>query len=351
MSFKLASSPHTRKNNKTAFVMLTVMSACIPGILTQAYFFGFGVFIQLAICMSVALFTEYACLKWRNKPIKRSLTDNSALLTGLLLAVSIPPLAPWWIGAIGTLFAIALVKQAYGGLGQNIFNPAMAAYVLLLVSFPLSMTSWLPASSLMVIDLNFYDTLSTILTGYTSQGYSLEQLRSGIDGLTMATPLDAIKTNLLAGYTYNETLSLPIFDNGIGKGWFYVSLAYLVGGLYLLKKRIIKWQIPVSFIGTLGFLTLVTQAVNADGTGSMLLHLTSGATCFAAFFILTDPVSAATTNKGRLIYGALIGFLVFIIRQFGGYPDAVAFAVLLANMTVPLIDYYTQPKVFGHGDK
>ncbi|NTS78454.1 electron transport complex subunit RsxD [Catenovulum sp. SM1970] len=348
MSFKLASSPHTRKNNKTGNVMLQVGIACIPGIATQVYYFGMGVLIQILLCCLVAVLTEAICLKLRNRPIKHYLDDNSAVLSALLLAICLPPLAPWWVATIGTIFAIALVKHAFGGLGQNIFNPAMAGYVVLLISFPLSMTSWLPAASLIQYDLSITDTLYTIFTGYTTQGYSVSQLIADIDGFTMATPLDAVKTGITAGYTSDEILAGNLFDNGSGIGWMQVNIAYLLGGLYLLKTKFIKWQIPVSFIASLTFFCLLAQGVSTDTVAPVWIHLTSGATMLAAFFILTDPVSASTTNKGRLVYGALVGFFVFAIRTWGGYPDAVAFAVLLANMCVPLIDYYTQPRVYGH---
>ncbi|AWB67866.1 electron transport complex subunit RsxD [Saccharobesus litoralis] len=351
MSFKLASSPHTRRANKTANIMRWVALACIPGVITQWYCFGIGVLIQIFICIISAIVAEAICCQLRGRPVKQVINDHSALLTGLLLGICLPPLAPWWIGVIGSVFAITLVKQAYGGLGQNLFNPAMAGYVILLISFPVSMTGWIPPTDLITIPLSFSDYVSVVFSGYTAQGYSLEQIRSGIDGVTMATPLESVRNGLNQGLTYQEIIKQDVFSNGLGQGWFAVNIAFLLGGVVLLKQKIIKWQIPLSFLISLAIFSLISQAISPDGTGSMLLHMTSGATCFAAFFILTDPVSASTTDKGRLIFGALCGFLVFVIRQFGGYPDAVAFAVLLANMAVPLIDYYTQPRTFGHGSR
>ncbi len=346
--FKLNSSPHTRRKNKTATVMKNVMIACLPGIVAQTWYFGYGTLIQISLCILAALATEAVCLKMRSRPIKQGLQDNSAILTAVLLGICLPPTAPWWIAIIGTLFAIAFAKHAYGGLGQNIFNPAMVAYVILLISFPVSMTNWLPPSSLIQYDINFYDTFLAIMTGYTNHGYSIIQLRNDLDGMTMATPLDTIKTALSSGYTYTEALGSQVFDDAWAVGWCQVNIAYLVGGFLLLAKKIVKWHIPVAFLSTLAFLSLFGHLLSPDGTSSMALHLFSASTMFAAFFILTDPVTAATSNKGRLIYAALIAIWVYIIRTWGGYPDAVAFAVMLANMCVPLIDYYTKPRVYGY---
>lgn len=348
MSFRTASSPHTRAQNKTANIMMQVALACLPGIAMQVWYFGIGVIVQILLAVIAAIATEYLCLRLRKRPLT-ALQDHSALLTGVLLGICLPALAPWWVAVIGSVFAVALAKHVYGGLGQNIFNPAMAGYVVLLISFPVAMTGWLPPSSLVIYEMTFSDTISVIFTGYSVQGYSVEQLRSDIDGITMATPLDTVKTALAAGLTYQESLSSPIFSSsGTGKGWFAISIAYFAGGLYLLKQGIIRWHIPFSFLSALLVFSFIAHATSPDGVASPLIHLTSGATMFAAFFILTDPVSASTTNKGRLIYGALVAFLVIIIRIEGGYPDGVAFAVLLANMCVPLIDYYTKPTAYGH---
>ena len=278
----------------------------------------------------------------------RALRDNSAIVTAWLLAVAIPPWSPWWIMVIGLIFAIVIAKHLYGGLGQNLFNPAMVAYVVLLISFPVQMTSWSAPTSLIPDHVNFADTLSLIFTGYDYDGLSLQQVRSGVDGVTMATPLDAFKTGILTGATPSEVMSQPIFDGLGGIGWQWVNLAYLLGGIVMIKKRIIQWYIPAGFLASLTLFSLVFTLLTPGETASPVLHLLSGATMLGAFFIATDPVSASTTVKGRLIFGALIGALVFIIRSWGGFPDGVAFAVLLANMCVPLIDYYTKPRTYGH---
>ena len=346
MSFKIASSPHHRQQRKTPQLMRLVIYACIPGIAAQFYFFGAGNLIHIFIAAIICLLSEALILAMRNKPIGKSLLDSSALLTAVLIGISMPPFAPWWITAIGAAFAIIVAKQLYGGLGSNPFNPAMTAYVLLLVSFPLQMTMWSPPAPLQSIHLSISDTLSVIFSGLSNQGYSVAQLRTNLDGITMATPLDTLRTDLTQGLTASESLTKPVFSQYAGIGWEMVNLAFLIGGIILWQLKAIKWQIPLATLGGLGFMAIIGMVISPDQTASPLFHWFTGATMFAAF--ATDPVSASTTDKGRLIFGFTIGALVYIIRTWGGYPDAFAFAVLLANMAVPLIDQLTQPKVYGH---
>jgi electron transport complex protein RnfD len=328
--------------------MKWVALCALPGLVAQTYFFGWGTLIQLIFAIAVAVSLEALVMVFRKRSPMRALRDNSAIVTAWLLAVAIPPWSPWWIMVIGLIFAIVIAKHLYGGLGQNLFNPAMVAYVVLLISFPVQMTSWSAPTSLIPDHVNFADTLSLIFTGYDYDGLSLQQVRTGVDGVTMATPLDAFKTGIHTGATPSEVLSQPIFDGLAGIGWQWVNLAYLLGGLVMIKKRIIQWYIPVGFLASLTLFSLVFSLLTPGETASPIFHLLSGATMLGAFFIATDPVSASTTVKGRLIFGALIGALVFIIRSWGGFPDGVAFAVLLANMCVPLIDYYTKPRTYGH---
>ncbi|QJR79894.1 electron transport complex subunit RsxD [Alteromonas pelagimontana] len=353
MKLMLSSSPHQHVKRNTGQVMRLVIYAMIPGIVAQLYFFGWGVFIQAVIAVTTAIVTEATILSWRKKNVPRALGDCSAIVTALLLAVSIPPLLPWWMTVIGTFFAIAIVKQVYGGLGYNMFNPAMIAYVALLISFPAAMTGWLSPVGFGFHSLGLVDAISTIVTGFTTEGYNLEQLKANVDGFTMATPLDAVKTGLTQGMTYSEALAMPIFDGGfaqsVGAGWAWVSVAYLAGGLLLINRRVISWNIPGSMIVSVIVCALVLHLMNQDHYASPLFHLFNGSLIIGAFFIATDPVSASTTAKGRIVFGALIGFWIVIIRTFGGYPDAVAFAVIIMNMAVPLIDYYTRPRTYGHG--
>ena len=348
MAFFIASSPHAHNRKSTPDLMKWVAICALPGLIVQTYTFGWGTIIQLILAVVVAMGLEALTMVARKRPPISALRDNSALVTAWLLAIAIPPLSPWWIVVIGLIFAIVVSKQLYGGIGQNLFNPAMVAYVVLLISFPVQMTSWISPQQLQVNSMPISDALSLIFTGFDSEGLSLQQIRSGIDGVTMATPLDALKTSLVSGNTISEALTQPQFNGLAGIGWEWVNLAYLLGGLALLKLRIISWHIPVGFLVSLTLISGVTMLLSPGTTGSPIFHLLSGATMLGAFFIATDPVSASTTVRGRIIFGALIGALVFIIRSWGGFPDGVAFAVLLGNMCVPLIDYYTKPRTYGH---
>ncbi|EKE79905.1 electron transport complex subunit RsxD [Idiomarina xiamenensis] len=348
MSFRIAPSPHGHVQRATSDVMRWVVLALLPGVIVQLVFFGWGVLFQLVLAISTAYVCEALCVQARDRAAWPVLKDNTALVTASLLALSIPPLTPWWVIVIGVIFAIVVVKHVYGGVGQNIFNPAMAGYVLLLVSFPVQMTSWLPPMQLSQYSLGLWDSLHVILFEFTPDGYSVEQLRTSVDGITMATPLDSAKTDLSLGYTASEALQKPIFSDFAGLGWQWLNLAYLAGGLLLIKLRIISWHIPLGLLLGLCVPALLQVAFAPDTSIGPLIHALSGATMLGAFFIATDPVSAATSNRGRLYFGLLIGVLVFLIRTWGGYPDAIAFAVLLANMCVPVIDKYTKPTAYGH---
>ena len=349
MVFRIASSPYTHNQRQTSRIMMLVLLAALPGIAAQLWFFGWGTLFQIVLAAISAIAAEAGVLKLRKQPIVAILKDNSALLTGLLLAVSIPPLAPWWMVVLGTVFAVIIAKQLYGGLGQNPFNPAMIGYVVLLISFPVQMTSWLPPHEIAATVPGFFDALNVIFNGHTASGGDMNSLRMGIDGISQATPLDTFKTSLHAGRTVEQVMQYPIYSGMLaGAGWQWVNLAYLLGGLFLLQQKAIRWHIPVSFLVTLAVCSTLGWLFSPESLASPQMHLLSGATMLGAFFILTDPVTASTTNRGRLIFGALAGLLVWLIRSFGGYPDGVAFAVLLANITVPLIDYYTRPRVYGH---
>ncbi|MCC8367775.1 electron transport complex subunit RsxD [Xenorhabdus sp. PB61.4] len=345
---KVASSPFTHSKKNTSQIMLWVVFAAIPGIALQTYFFGYGTLIQILLAVITALLAESAAITLKKQLVIPYLKDNSALVTGLLLGISLPPLAPWWLIILGTFSAIIIAKHLYGGLGQNPFNPAMVGYVVLLISFPVQMTSWMPPASLQAVTLTPWECLMVIFTGHTPDGSTLLQLLQGIDGLSQATPLDSFKTGRLT-HDISEVLQQPILQGTLaGIGWQWINVAYLFGGLIMLNRKIISWHIPTAFILVLGSCALISWLIDPGRYSPPLLQLFSGATMLGAFFIATDPVSASTTPKGRLIYGAIIGLLIWIIRVYGGYPDAVAFAVLLANICVPLIDNYTQPRAYGH---
>ncbi len=345
---QLSSSPFSHRPLKTPELMRLVILCCIPGIVVQAYFFGWGNLVQILIASVTAMAAEALVMICRRRPVFRSLRDNSALLTGVLLGIALPPYLPFWMTMIACFFAIAAIKQLYGGLGQNPFNPAMAGYVLLLIAFPVAMTSWLPITSQAQYQPDLWQTIQLIFTGFTSDGYSAQQMRAMVDGHTAATALDLVKTELRAGLASADILQHQTIGLVAGKGWEWVNAAFLLGGLYLVKRKLIPLSIPAGFLATLFVCATLGYLLSPEHSPSPLFHLFSGATMLGAFFIATDPVSASTTARGRWLYAALIGFLVYCIRSWGGYPDAVAFSVLLANMSVSLIDYYTQPKTYGH---
>lgn len=345
MEFPTQSSPYLPVSNDVGRLMSKVMLALIPGALCTLWFFGWGVLFNLAIATLSALGAEALMLAIRKRPVKGTLLDGSAMLTGLLLGLALPPLAPWWIPVLGSGFAIIVAKQLYGGLGYNPFNPAMVGFVVLIISFPLQMTLWPPPLGMPGhTGPGFIETLELIFGGTPPGG-------QGLDSLTMATPLDTVKTQLGLDYTLSEILARPLFGSFGGYGWEWINLAYLLGGLWLLRQRAIHWQIPVGMLGALFVMALLFSIADSDSYGSPLFHLFSGAAMLGAFFIATDPVSAATTPRGRIYYGAGIGVITYVIRTWGGYPEGVAFAVLLMNMAAPTIDYYTQPRVFGHEEK
>lgn len=356
MSLYLASSPHTHRGTKTSSLMRDVILCLIPGIIAQTLYFGWGNLIQILWGVILCVSLEALFLLIRKRPVLFTLRDNSAVLTGVLLGIALPPLAPWWVMFIGALSAMIITKHLYGGLGQNIFNPAMVAYVVLSISFPLQMTSWMPVVELQAMPQSLMDTVRLIFTGFNSAGFDIEQVRStiqpavattSVDAFTGATPLDAIRSSIKLGVEKSVLFSSPIFTSFAGAGWQWVNIGYLIGGAALLLRRTITWHIPAAFILSLFICAVIGNFFSPQATAGPLIHLFSGATMLGAFFIATDPVSSSTTPNGRIIYATLIGILVYLIRTLGNYPDAVAFSVLLANICVPLIDYYTIPRPYG----
>lgn len=360
--FKMISSPHTHSGKLTARVMFWVILAMIPAIILQIYYFGFGVLIQSALAIGLALLLEWSVSLLRKRPALSDISDFSVILTALILAVAIPPYAPYWIILIGTFCAVILGKHVYGGLGQNPFNPAMVGYVVLLVSFPLQMTTWMPPIALLAEPPTLEDAWQLIFTGLTTDGFSLHQLTASIDGITQATPLDTVRTfyssagscitdAICSEAAFYELTNLPIFtQNGwdFAQGWWQINLAFLLGGIFLILKKVIHWQIPVAMLGSFALLSLLTELVGNGAHLTVPAQLFSGAMMFGAFFIATDPVTASITPRGKLVFGVLVGSLLYLIRFYGNYPDGVAFAILLSNICVPLIDHYTRPRVAGH---
>jgi electron transport complex protein RnfD len=338
MALLTLSSPHTHGSNRTSRIMLTVALATLPGLFALTWFFGYGTLINVILAIATALGSEALVLKARKYPVSFFLKDNTALVTGLLLGLALPPLAPWWITVLATSFAVVFAKQLYGGMGNNPFNPAMVGYALVLISFPVQMTTnWAMSFQVSGTELiSITDTLKVIFTG----------AKDLADAYTGATPLDEYK-HLISKETSDQLLQRDTFSGWLNGGWEWVNLAFLAGGLFLMIKRIITWHIPVSMLLTLALCSLVF-GWDEDLYTPLSLHLLSGATMLGAFFIATDPVSASTTPRGKLIYGAGIGIFLYIIRTWGAYPDAIAFAVLLMNFAAPFIDAYTQPRTYGH---
>lgn len=341
MTNTIVSSPHVHGPANVSNVMLRVVYALLPAIAGCVWLFGWGVLVNLLVAITTALASEAAVLALRRRPILITLRDGSALVTAMLLAVALPPLAPWWLVAVGSFFAIVFAKQLYGGLGFNPFNPAMAGYVLLLVSFPQEMTSWAAPAGLRAADLGLVQVLLHSLTGTLPAG-------TAMDALTSATVLDTLKVQLGMAHPLSEIRGGPIFGLFGGKGWEIINGLILLGGLWLLWRRVITWHVPVAVLGSLALIATLFHLINPELYAGPLFHLASGGAMLGAFFIATDPVSGATSARGQLVFGIGMGILIFVIRTWGGFPDGVAFAVLLMNMAAPAIDYYTQPRVYGH---
>ena len=340
MNVTLLSSPHGHQGHKTGQVMQQVILACIPGLTALTWFFGWGTLINLVWLCALAVGLEAAIVKLRKRPVGFYLSDYSALLTAVLLALALPPSAPWWLGLIGIGFAIGIAKHLYGGFGYNPFNPAMVGYVVLLISFPLQMTRWsLPTGASELLPA-FSDSIAIFLG---------QEPMAGIDAFTGATALDSFRQQQGAQLVSEFWESSTVMGAFSGLGWEWVNVGFLLGGAWLLFKKIISWHIPAGMLGAIVvWAALFYDGGSSQSLGSPVMHLFAGATMLGAFFIATDPVSAATTSRGRIIYGILVGTIVYVIRSWGNYPDGVAFGVLLGNFAAPLIDAYTQPRTYGH---
>jgi len=324
---KLSLSPHIHGGDSVRKNMFGVCIALIPALICSFIYFGLGAIAVTSVSVASCVFFEWAINKYMLKNPKSTVTDGSAILTGLLLAFNMPSNLPLWIVVIGALFAIGVVKMTFGGLGCNLFNPALAARAFLLISFPVQMTDW------PVIGQDF----------------------TTIDGVSGATPLAIMKTaiktknadilsdlpdawNLLIGNT-----SKSLFNDGpIGGGCLgeVCALAILIGLVYMLVKKIISWHIPV-FVFT-GALHLI-DPMYADPVS----HILSGGLMLGAVFMATDYVTSPMTKKGQIIYGIAIGLLTVVIRTWGAYPEGMSFAILIMNAFTPLINNYCKPKRFG----
>ena len=359
------SMPEVAKSNQrsVARIMWLTTLALVPGLLVMIWQLGPGVLMNVITSCALALLTEALMLPllYRSQlespaEVKaatlRTLRDGSALLTGVLIGLAVPPLLPLWILALGVVFGMVFGKLIYGGLGKNLFNPAMVAWAMLILSFPLAMSHW-PApytfqeSDEELVDMNGGEGAKVGvdiashggLEAVTRAKMQLTTSQPDYDGLSRATPLESFKFR--GALTSQEFYTQA--DNAESRNlyaWVWINTAFLAGGLLLLFLRIIPWVLPVGFLGGLLLLSLLYyDGGSSAGAGSPLLHLFSGATILAAFFILTDPVTSPAQFQGLLIFAAGAALITWFIRVAGAYPDGVAFAVLLMNGASPLIDH------------
>ncbi|MFK0313793.1 RnfABCDGE type electron transport complex subunit D [Pseudomonas sp. NPDC090233] len=298
-----------------------VLLACLPGLLASFWLLGWGLLVSLVLCTITAIGCEAAALALRGQPVATTLSDGSALVTAVLLTLALPTEAPWWLPVIAAAIAIGLGKQAFGGVGRNLFNPAMVGYTFVLLSFPLQMNHWPAHPS------GLSDNLHLVFAG-----------AGQIDAWAGPTVLDGLRHN--RSLTMDELFaSHPAFGSFGGRSSEWVNLALLLGGLFLLQRKVYSWHAPVGLLTTLSLFSLLAwNGSGSDSNGSPLLHLFSGSTMLAAFFIATEPVSGPKAGLAKLLFGAGTGALIYLIRTWGSYPDGTAFAILLMNLAVPALD-------------
>lgn len=341
MKLNVAGAPHLPPIRTVSGVMREVLYALIPGVLAHLWFFGPGILFQIALAVGFAFGFEAVMLKARGKPLQPFIGDYSAVVTGVLFALCMPPLAPWWISFVGMLFAVVVAKHLYGGLGYNLFNPAMVGFAAVIVAFPLELSQWLAPRQLTDGLPGLAQTLQAIVTGTLPPQISW-------DAISQATPLDALKTGVAENRLVSEIRTGPIFGDFGGLGWEWIANFYALGGLWLLYRRVISWHVPIAVLATVVLVSTPMWLIGPDTNPSPPQHIFSGALVLAAFFIATDPVSGCSTMRGRLVFGIGVALLTLAIRRYGGYPDGVAFAVLLMNTAAPLIDRLTRPRTYGH---
>jgi electron transport complex protein RnfD len=339
--------PYTHSNNSIGRTMGLVLLALAPATLYSLYLFGWPAIFLFVTTILACLLFEAGSLRLAGKRVRPFLLDGSALLTGWLLAMTLPPWAPWWIGVVGAFLAIVIGKQVFGGIGQNLFNPAMVARVALLISFPLEMTLFNgPVPLFSAQAPGIFESLA-ITFGDSTQ----------LDAISSATTLGHLKTELGRGVVLDSASKgiESLWQLALGKAGGSLgetsALLLLPGGLFLIYKRIITWHIPVAMLGTLALLASALHLINPQGYVGPLTHLLSGAAILGAFFIATDLVTSPVSIRGQLLFGAGVGLLVYAIRTWAGYPEGVAFAVMLMNACTPLIDHYLKPRIYGRDRK
>lgn len=339
-------APHTTTSNSPGRIMTLVMLALAPATLYGFWLYGWPSVYLWLITVASAMLGEVFCLRLLNRAARPVLFDGSAMLTGWLLAVSLPPWAPWWIGVFGGLFATMLGKQAFGGLGQNLFNPAMVARVALLISFPVQMTAWIaplpmfslgapgPVEGLLILLRGFPPSLDA-MTSATTLGFAKTELSRGIDLFASAVNAPALSLSGSRAGSLGETAA-----------WLIAA-----GGMAMMALRIIRWHIPVAMLAGIAIPAAILHAVDPARYLDMGAHLLSGGVMLGAFFIATDYVTSPNAPRGQLIFGFGCGVLTYVIRTWAGYPEGVAFAVLLMNSMTPIIDTYFKPRIYGRDSK
>ncbi|MEW7856953.1 RnfABCDGE type electron transport complex subunit D [Pseudomonas chlororaphis] len=323
-------TPLEQPDERLQQAMQRVLLATLPGLLALFWLFGWGILINLLLTCATALAVEAAVLRLRQWPLRPFLGDGSALVSATLLALALPPYCPWWLTVSAATCALLFGKHLYGGVGKNPFNPAMLGYALVLVSFPQQMTHW-PASH------------GLDLLGGLQQIFGIALDSTAPDAWAQATALDSLRIN--KSLTIDELFAgNAAFGHFGGKGVEWVNLAFLAGGAFLLQQRVFNWHAPAGMLGSLFVISLLCwNGSGSDSHGSPFFHLLSGATMLGAFFIVTEPVSGPRSAKARLLFGVGVGLLTYLIRTWGGYPDGVAFAVLLMNLAVPALERLAAP--------
>ncbi|SFP25261.1 electron transport complex protein RnfD [Pseudomonas sp. NFPP07] len=323
-------TPLEQPDERLRQTMQRVLLATLPGLLALFWLFGWGILINLLLACATALAVEAAVLRLRQWPLRPFLGDGSALVSATLLALALPTYCPWWLTVSAATCALLFGKHLYGGVGKNPFNPAMLGYALVLVSFPQQMTHW-PASH------------GLDLLGGLQQIFDIALDSTAPDAWAQATALDSLRIN--KSLTIDELFAgNAAFGHFGGKGVEWVNLAFLAGGAFLLQQRVFSWHAPAGMLGSLFVISLLCwNGSGSDSHGSPFFHLLSGATMLGAFFIVTEPVSGPRNAKARLLFGVGVGLLTYLIRTWGGYPDGVAFAVLLMNLAVPALERLAAP--------
>lgn len=336
--------PHTHDEVSVARTMSLVMLALLPATAFSLYQYGWPALNLFIITVALAWLSEILALRLMRKPLRLYAFDGSAILTGWLLALSLPPWAPWWIAVVGAVFAMLIGKHVFGGLGQNVFNPAMLGRIGLLISFPLEMTTWVPANPL------FSSGGVDFIEGLRITFYGIDN----IDAISSATVLGHIKTELTRGHSVADSLhsmgwsalpaSTAYMPGSLGET---SAILILLGGIYLLLQRVISWHIPLAMLAAVALMATIFHHIDPARYADAAVHLLSGGLMLGAFFIATDYVTSPSTRRGQVVFGFAIGLLAYIIRTWGGYPEGVGFAVLIMNAATPVIDHFIRPRIYG----